>query len=169
MKKLDHMGVSAFCESMAMMVRSGIQTDEAVSLLASGSTSDGGVLEGALTAMKEKVEAGEGLSAAMRDTGIFPDYALRMVEAGESSGRLEKILFRLARYYAQQKNISEKLKNAVTYPAAMLVMIIAVLSVIISLMLPASATSTTSSPESWRPPTTPTSGGATCSAPSPWE
>ena len=33
--KLDTMGVSAFCESMAMMVQSGIQTDEAISLLAS--------------------------------------------------------------------------------------------------------------------------------------
>ena len=137
MKKLDHMGVSAFCESMAMMVRSGIQTDEAVYLLASGSSAGGGVLEGALVKMKEKVEAGESLSNAMEETGIFPDYALRMVQAGESSGRLEKILFRLSNYYAQQKSISEKLRNAVTYPAAMLVMIIAVLSVIITAVLPA--------------------------------
>ena len=32
-KILDDLGVSAFCESMAMMAQSGIQTDEALSLL----------------------------------------------------------------------------------------------------------------------------------------
>ena len=43
-QKLDDLGVSAFCESMAMMVRSGIQTDEAISLLQSSGKS-GGILE----------------------------------------------------------------------------------------------------------------------------
>ena len=40
-----------------------------------------------------------------------------MVAAGESSGRLENVLFRLARYYAGQKTLMEKLRGAVTYPA----------------------------------------------------
>ena len=34
-KKLDELGVSAFCESMAMMIQAGIATDEAISLLQS--------------------------------------------------------------------------------------------------------------------------------------
>lgn len=38
MKKLDNLGVSAFCESMGMMVRAGIQTDEAISLLEQGTS-----------------------------------------------------------------------------------------------------------------------------------
>ena len=47
-KKLDSLGVSAFCESMAMMVQSGIQMDEAV---------------------------GKRMSEAMEAAGIFPEYA----------------------------------------------------------------------------------------------
>ena len=43
-KKLDELGVSAFCESMAMMLQSGIQTDEAVSLLRSEDGEGAGVL-----------------------------------------------------------------------------------------------------------------------------
>ena len=132
-KKLDDLGVSAFCESMAMMVQAGIQTDE---LLQSDKT-HGGVLEEGLAVMKEQVDQGFGLAAAMKESGIFPDYALQMVEAGESSGRLEELLFRLSRYYADQKTISEKLRNAVTYPAAMLVLIIAVLAVMLVMVLPA--------------------------------
>lgn len=135
-KQLDHMGVSAFCESMGMMIRSGIQVDEAVDLLQHGRTKTGGVLESGLAVIKEHMDNGEGLAAAMKASGIFPDYALQMVEAGETSGKLEGILFRLARYYADQKTISEKLKNAVTYPAVMILLIIVLLAVMIRMVLP---------------------------------
>ena len=135
-KQLDHMGVSAFCESMAMMIRSGIQVDEAVDLLQHGRTKTGGILESGLSVMKEHVDAGEGLAAAMKQSGIFPDYALQMVEAGETSGKLEGILFRLARYYADQKTISEKIRNALTYPAVMIALIILLLAVMIKMVLP---------------------------------
>ena len=53
-KQLDHMGVRAFCESIAMMIRSGIQVDEAVSLLQHGKTKTGGLLEESLAVMKER-------------------------------------------------------------------------------------------------------------------
>ena len=135
-KQLDHMGVSAFCESMGMMIRSGIQVDEAVDLLQHGRTKIGGILESGLAVIKEHVDNGEGLAAAMKASGIFPDYALQMVEAGETSGKLEGILFRLARYYADQKTVSEKLKNAVTYPAVMILLIIVLLAVMIRMVLP---------------------------------
>ncbi len=135
-KKLDELGVSAFCESMAMMVQSGIRTDEAIDLLQSESHG-GGVLEEALGSMKTMVEGGESLSEAMKSTDVFPDFAVQMVEAGETSGRLENTLFRLSRYYAEQKTITEKLRGAVTYPAAMLVLIVAVLTVMLTIVLPA--------------------------------
>ena len=94
-KQLDYLGVSAFCESMAMMVQAGIQTDEAITLLQSEKSHQGGILEQGLVVMKEQVDRGSGLAAAMKASGIFPEYALQMVEAGESSGRLEDILFRI--------------------------------------------------------------------------
>ena len=43
-RKLDNLGVSAFCESMGMMLRSGIQTDEAIGLLRSSTVKTGGIL-----------------------------------------------------------------------------------------------------------------------------
>ncbi len=135
-QQLDNLGVSAFCESMGMMLRAGIQADEAVGLLQS-SHRTGGVLETGLAVMKTQVDEGSGLGRAMKESGIFPDYALRMVEAGEASGRLEDILFRLSEYYTRQKSIREKLRSAVVYPAAMLVLIIAVLLVMITMVLPA--------------------------------
>ena len=136
-RKLDNLGVSAFCESMAMMLRSGIQTDEAIELLQSSSQDPGGVLEQGLASMKHSIEEGSTLGNAMKECGIFPRYAIQMINAGEASGHLENILFSLARYYTDQNTISEKLRNAVTYPAVMLILIIAVLLVMLILVLPA--------------------------------
>ena len=136
-KKLDNLGVSAFCESMGMMVRAGIQTDEAIALLEQGTSGkEKGVLGNGISVMKEKVEEGASLSDAMREAGIFPEYALQMMAAGESSGRQEDVLFRLSRYYKDQKTISEKIRSTVTYPAAMIVLIIAVLAVMLTMVLP---------------------------------
>ena len=134
--KLDSLGVSAFCESMAMMVQSGIQMDEAVALLRSGS-GQGGPLEEGLVIMQAETEAGRGLSAAMEATGLFPEYCLRMVLAGGKAGRLEDVLFQLARYYEDQKAMTGKLQSAVLYPVAMLGLIIIVLIVMLAMVLPA--------------------------------
>lgn len=134
--KLDNLGVSAFCESMAMMVQSGIQMDEAVSLLKEG-RGKGGVLERGLAVLEEEMEQGSSLAAAMEKSGIFPEYALKMISAGEASGRMEDVLFKLSRYYADQKTIADKLRNVVTYPAAMLALVIAVLIAMLTLVLPA--------------------------------
>lgn len=137
-KKLDNLGVSAFCESMGLMLRAGIQTDEAIGLLGQNqSASGGGVLEDAVALMKKEVEGGSSLADAMRKSEIFPEYALQMVKAGGAAGRLEDVLFKLSRYYADQKTISEKLKSAVRYPAAMLILIIAVLEIMLLIVLPA--------------------------------
>lgn len=135
-RKLNNLGVSAFCESMAMMVQSGIQMDEAVALLMQ-EHGRGGVLEQGLAVMRVETEQGRSLSSAMKTAGIFPQYAIKMTEAGEATGRLEDVLFRLSGYYADQSTIAGKLKNAVTYPAVMLVMIIAVLAVMLAMVLPA--------------------------------
>ena len=134
-KKLDNLGVSAFCESMGMMARAGIQTDEAIALLSQSKQTEG-VLGNALEQMRVSVEQGNSLAQAMEETGIFPGYALKMIRAGESAGRFEDVLMRLSDYYRDQKTIGEKLRSAVTYPSAMLVMIIIVLAVMLAKVLP---------------------------------
>ena len=50
----------------------------------------------------------------------------------EKQLHLEDILFRLSKYYADQKTISEKLRNAVIYPTVMLILIIVVLVIMLT-------------------------------------
>ena len=86
--------------------------------------------------MKEQVDMGMSLDVAMKESGIFPEYALEMVEAGNTSGKMEDILFRLSKYYKDQKTIADKIRNAITYPAAMLILIIVVLAIMLTMVLP---------------------------------
>lgn len=136
-KQLDALGVSAFCESMAMMVQSGIQPDEAVAMLRQSDGGKGGVLDDALAAMHKELDMGSKLSEAMETCGAFPSYAVKMIAVGEESGRLEEVLFRLSKYYLNEETMGDKLHSALTYPAVMLILIIAVLALMLALVLPA--------------------------------
>ena len=79
-KKLDELGVSAFCESMAMMIQAGIATDEAISLLLSEREPGSGILEQGLQVMKTQVDQGFGLAAAMKESGItIPHMLIRSI------------------------------------------------------------------------------------------
>ena len=105
--RLDHLGVSAFAESMAMMLHSGVDIDEALHLL--GRTESDGVLAKALHQMAGLAEEGHALGACMEESGIFPDYAVKMVRAGEKTGNLESVMTHLAGYYQHQNEIAERL------------------------------------------------------------
>lgn len=135
-RKLDNIGVSAFCESMSMMIKSGIQADEAVALLRQGAER-ADILEQGLARMQEAAESGSCLSEAMEAAEVFPEYAIRMAAAGEAVGRLEGALAQLAKYYAAQKVMGEKLKNAVIYPFILLLASAAALMAMLAMVLPA--------------------------------
>ncbi len=134
-KKMSDLGASAFCESMTMMVGSGIQADEAISLLLEDQ-STGGVLMEALSRVKAALENGAGMAEALAGAEAFPDYLTRMVALGERSGQLEEVFRHLADYYARQHTISRRLQGVVRYPAVMLAVIAAVLAVMLAKVLP---------------------------------
>jgi type II secretory pathway component PulF len=68
-----------------------------------------------------KVEAGMSLSAAMQEyPAVFPDYYVRMIAAGEASGKLEKMLTDLMRYLEWQMNFNKTVRSAIVYPAMVL-------------------------------------------------
>jgi len=134
-EQLDNLGVSAFCESLGMLMEAGSQTHVAISLLGQGEHGNGPLAK-SIDQMVAATEEGKRLSEAMEETGIFPDYAVQMIAAGETSGRLDEILLRLSEYYAGQKTISDQIRSAIIYPATMIGLIIAVLAVLRLMVLP---------------------------------
>lgn len=134
--KLSLLGVSAFCESMASMLNAGIEISEAASLMKQKGEHNGQLNEG-LEVIEKVLQEGSTLKDAMEKSGMFPEYALQMVEAGEATGKSEETLKRLSSYYASQHSLKEKITSTIVYPLAMIVLIIIVLFLMLKLVLPA--------------------------------
>lgn len=133
-KILASPAVSAFCESMAMMLSAGIGPDEAAGLLCEDSAQN--LFHDAAANVQEKLLAGGTLAGAMSESGFFPGYACRMVAAGEKAGRTEEVLHSLSAYYDTQNRLEGKLKSAVVYPTVLLLLMTVILAALLAKVLP---------------------------------
>ena len=71
----------------------------------------------------EEVQKGQSLSEACASLGgVFPDFFLSMIGAGESSGMLDMVMNRLSEHYLKENKLNNKIKGAMTYPIVLLVL-----------------------------------------------
>src|SRR5450432_3841682 len=82
------------------------------------------------------VKEGQALSAALRQTGIFPALSIDMIEVGESTGALPQMLSSVAEFYEDDVNTRMTAALSLIEPAIMIFMGIFVAFVLISLYLP---------------------------------
>lgn len=130
---LSQMELSAFCGSMAAMLRSGFTPDRAAALFTQDTPGAAGK---AAAVMCSAMDGGAGFAEAAGETDMFPEYALGVFRTAELSGRLDEALDRLADYYARQHELNLRLQNALTYPVALLLMMCGVLAVLVFQVLP---------------------------------
>jgi type IV pilus assembly protein PilC len=126
--------LSAFSEQLSLTVKTGIPLSESIMILRDDSETP--AAKKLLGAILDELEIGSPLAEALRKTGAFPDYMTQMIEIGEAAGRLDSVLDSLARYYERQENISKSVRSAVTYPAIMLCILIAIILVLVIKVLP---------------------------------
>ncbi|MGE5758684.1 MAG: type II secretion system F family protein, partial [Sideroxydans sp.] len=89
-----------------------------------------------LNTVEQRVTEGGGLAEALRQTKAFPSTVIKMVEVGESSGALEKMLVEAAQYYEEMLEDRLEAVTALIEPLLMLFMGLIVGSVIIVMYLP---------------------------------
>lgn len=126
--------LSSFCMSMYLVMQAGIPLAEGVQMLAEDEKDAG--RRGLLTKLYEELDMGEPLGTAMAKTGEFPKYVLDMVDLGERTGNLDRVLRSLSEYYDRQEQVAKSIKNAVMYPAILLVVMILVVIVLVTKVLP---------------------------------
>ncbi len=90
-----------------------------------------------LADIREQVRGGKALSAVLEtyDKDFSPIY-VHMVRAGEASGALDQILFRLAEFLEKQQALRTKVTNAMLYPVIMLVIGTVILFFLITFVVP---------------------------------
>jgi type IV pilus assembly protein PilC len=84
----------------------------------------------------QKVREGKALGAAMRESGAFPDVAIKMVDVGESTGALQEMLNSLADFYDEE--IETNLGRFVTMvePALLVIMGLVIAGLLLALYMP---------------------------------
>ena len=133
-KKLSNEELIIFCSQMALILKSGISSIEGIYIMEEGDVSGEG--KEILKEIREELEMCGVLYPAMKKSGVFPGYVLHMTEIGEQTGRLDETMEALAAYYQREEQIIEAVKSAVTYPIAMLGMMLVIIVVLFVKVMP---------------------------------
>ena len=135
-KAIKQKDIAVFTRQLSTMMRAGVPLIQAFDIVARGSTNP--KLTRLLTDIRSDVETGTSLSAAFRKHPLYFDALYcNLVEAGEAGGILETLLDRLAVYQEKTMAIKNKIKSALIYPVAVLVVAFVVLTVIMIFVIPA--------------------------------
>ena len=86
--------------------------------------------------MSEGAELGDPCFKIFKDTGVFPDYVIRMAKLGQETGTLDQMMKSLSDYYEKEDRLIKTLKYAVRYPAMMILMLLVVLFVLFVKVMP---------------------------------
>ena len=128
--------IAIFTRQLATMMRAGVPLLQAFDIVGRGSTNPR--VTKLLSDIRGDVETGTSLSAAFRKHTLYFDALYcNLVEAGEAAGILETLLDRLAVYQEKTIAIKQKIKSALTYPIAVLVVAFVVVAVIMIFVIPA--------------------------------
>ena len=127
--------VSVFSRQFATMINSGLTLLRSLQILAS--QTDNKVLAGVIDEVRQDVESGSSLSHALaKHPKIFSRLYVAMVKAGEVGGILDEVLAQLATTIEKQVELRSKIRSAMTYPIAVLGLVILILSAMMLFIVP---------------------------------
>lgn len=135
-KKIKPKDIAIFTRQLATMMKAGVPLLQSFDIVARGNPNPS--VTKLLNDIRADVETGTSLSSAFRKYPLyFNTLYCNLVEAGEAAGILESLLDRLALYMEKTEAIKAKIKSALMYPIAVLVVAFVVVSVIMIFVVPA--------------------------------
>jgi type IV pilus assembly protein PilC len=134
-RSIKQKDIAVFTRQLATMMRAGVPLLQAFDIVGRGSTNPR--LTKLLADIRADVETGTSLSMAFRKHPLYFDALYcNLVEAGEAAGILEELLDRLALYQEKIVALKNKIRSALIYPIAVLVVAFVVLSIIMIFVIP---------------------------------
>ncbi len=128
--------IAIFSRQLATMLAAGIPLVQAFEIVGNGH--ENAAMQKLILAIKADVEGGSALAEALAKHPLyFDDLFVNLVEAGEQAGALETLLEKVATYKEKTEAIKKKIKKALTYPAAVLVVAFVVTIILLIFVIPA--------------------------------
>ena len=110
-----------FTRQLERLLEAGLPLDRALKMLSKIFSNTGKAeLARLCQLLSEELSRGKSLAEALQAEPFFPDFYVQLVEAGELSGALEKVLADLARYLEEKRRFREELVSALLYPSFLL-------------------------------------------------
>ena len=135
-KRIKPKDIAIFTRQLATMMKAGVPLLQSFDIVARGNPNPS--VTKLLNDIRADVETGTSLSAAFRKYPLyFNSLYCNLVEAGEAAGILEDLLDRLATYMEKTEAIKSKIKSALMYPIAVIVVAFIVVTVIMIFVIPA--------------------------------
>jgi type IV pilus assembly protein PilC len=133
--KMKMKDIAVFSRQFATMINSGLTLMRSLSILAD--QTDNKVLAGVIGQVRLDVEKGASLSQALgRHPKAFNKLYVSMVRAGETGGVLDSVLLQLASTIEKQVQLKGKIKSAMTYPVAVLGLVLMILTAMLVFVVP---------------------------------
>jgi len=128
--------IAIFSRQLATMLKAGIPLVQAFEIVGAGH--ENAAMQKLIMAVKVDVEGGNALAESLAKHPLyFDDLFVNLVEAGEQAGALDTLLEKIATYKEKTEAIKKKIKKAVTYPAAVLVVAFVVTIILMIFVIPA--------------------------------
>ena len=135
-KSIKPRDIAIFTRQLATMMKAGVPLLQSFDIVGRGNPNPS--VTKLLNDIRTDVETGTSLSAAFRKHPMyFDNLYCNLVEAGEAAGILESLLDRLATYMEKTEAIKSKIKSALMYPTAVVVVAFVVVAVIMIFVIPA--------------------------------
>ncbi|MDO7929023.1 type II secretion system F family protein [Pseudomonas sp. KFB-139] len=134
-KKIKPLDIAFFSRQMATMMKAGVPLLHSFDIISEGAENPN--MRSLVDFLKQEVSAGNSLATALRQKPeYFDDLYCNLVDAGEQAGALESLLDRVATYKEKTEALKSKIKKAMTYPIAVMVVAVIVTGILLIKVVP---------------------------------
>ena len=134
-KPVDSKDIAVFTRQVATMLTAGVPLVQALDMIAKGAEKQS--MSKLVQDVLSQVQAGSTIADALRtQPKYFDDLYCDLVESGEKSGALDNIFDRIALYKEKSEALKSKIKKAMTYPAAILLISFVVVGILLVKVIP---------------------------------
>lgn len=134
--KMKNKDLIFWLEQLSTYIRSGIPLTTAIRILGDQMGKKGS-RKRTFESIVYELSMGESFSSALsKQTNVFPALLINMIKAAEATGELEATLTDMADYYREIDKTNKQMKSAMTYPIAILIFAVGVLTFIMLFVVP---------------------------------
>ena len=118
-QKIKSKELKVLCKQMSILLKSGCEITRILNILYEQSNKK---LKRAIEEVSINIQNGNNITESFEKTNLFSSFFVNMLQAGELSGNLDKIMNDLAKYYDSEERLKSKIISISIYPIILIIM-----------------------------------------------